>query len=156
MQWQQAARKRFIAWIAALLPVICALGNAMAAQSVAVQFIDGHSGKPIGQDKRVYVAFQQGPIRTILNLHTDRDGLVSFDVEGAKTFRVAAYGYASCGEQAVDAPLKEYPVDEVREDGLLTDNDCSGTLTRTRPTPGRLLYYVKRESRWDSFKKSPD
>jgi hypothetical protein len=131
------------------------LGKFAAAQSVIVQFVNGKSGKPIGPGKPIYVAFQSGPIRSILNLHTDDQGIVEFDVEGARTFRVAPIGYVPCGEQAVDAPLKDYSVEDVVNDGLLTKNTCpgnNGVAFKDQPQPGRLVYFVKKESPWESFK----
>jgi len=125
-------------------------GNFASAQNVSVQFLQGKNGKPVGPGKGIYVAFQSGPIRSILNLHTDYQGVVQFDVEGAKTFRVAPFGYVTCGEQAFHAPLKDYSVDDVVNDGLLTRNNC-GTFD-SQPQPGRLLYFVKKESSSETFK----
>ena len=136
------------------LTLILLVATSLAAQPVTVQFLYGKNGKPVGAGKAVYVAFQGTVTRNILNLHTDDQGSVQFDVEGAKTFRVVPTGYATCGEQAVDAPLKEYSVDEVLSDGLLTRNTCeknNDVSYDDRPRPGKLLYFVKRES-WESYK----
>lgn len=151
MKLDRPWRRRFaVRRFAVVLLAAWGLGNFAAAQSVSVQFLNGKSGKPIGEGKRIYVAFQSGPIRSILNLHTDYQGVVQFDVESAKTFRVAPFGYVTCGEQAFDAPLKDYAVDDVVNDGLLTRNNC-GTFD-SQPQPGRLVYFVKRESSSDTFK----
>jgi hypothetical protein len=140
--------------VALILLAGSSLGLGAAAQSVAVQFLNGSNYKPT-KGKRIYVAFQNGPIRTVLNLHTDDEGVVAFDVEGAKTFRVAPFGYVPCGEQNVNAPLKEYSVEEVVNDGLLTRNTCpgsNGAAFKDDPQPGRMVYFVKKESEWESFK----
>jgi hypothetical protein len=151
MKLELPSRRRFpIRRVAVIILAACGLGSVVAAQSVTVQFVNGKNGKPVGNGKRIYVAFQNGPIRTILNLHTDNEGAVQFDVEGAKTFRVAPIGYVTCGEQAVDAPLKDYSVDDVVNDGLVTRNNC-GTFD-SQPQPGRMLYFVKKESPSESFK----
>ncbi len=134
--------------------LILMAASSLAAQSVTVQVLNGKNGKPVGPGKRVYVAFQGTVTRNILNLHTDDQGKVEFDVEGAKTFRVVPTEYATCGEQAFDAPLKDYSVDEVLNDGLVTRNLCesnNGVAFDDRPQPGKLLYFVKRET-WESYK----
>jgi hypothetical protein len=136
--------------IAAIFVAACALQTIAAAQSVSVQFINGKNDKPVGEGKPIHVVFQSGSIRTILNLHTDPEGVVQFDVQGAKTFRVAPLGYIPCGEQAVDAPLKDYSVEDVEDDGLVTRNTCG--ISNRQSQPGRMLYFVKRESPTESFK----
>jgi hypothetical protein len=155
MKFNFLSRKLFSTSRAAILLLVASgLGNALMAQSVVVQFLKGKSGKPVGPGQRVYVAFQGGLIRTILNLHTDDQGIVEFDVEGAKTFRVAPIGYVTCGEQAFDAPLKDYSVDDVVNDGLLTRNTCgknNNAVLNIRVQPGKLLYFVKYQT-WESFK----
>ena len=141
--------------VALILLAAWSLALSVAAQSITVQFLNGSSYKPVSQGKRIYVAFQNGPIRTVLNLHTDNQGVVVFDVEGAKTFRVAPFGFVPCGEQKVDEPLKDYSVDELENDGLLTRNTCpgnNGATFKDDPQPGRMVYFVKKESPWESFK----
>jgi len=79
------------------------LNSKVTAQSVTVQFLNGRSGKPIKKEERVWVCFDCKTVRRILDFHTDKQGTVQFDADGAKTFQVSPVGYIPCGEQPLDA-----------------------------------------------------
>jgi hypothetical protein len=131
------------------LPLIimsaCVCSTALAAQTVLVQLVNGRSGKPVGKDKSVHVVFDTGQIRHLLNLHTDAQGIVEFDAQGAKEFKVAPVEYAPC-DQPASAATKDYSVADITNDGLVTFNDCA--QSSPQPVPGRLIYLVKPGSRW--------
>ena len=132
---------------------ICMCDIGATAQTVLVQFRNGHSGKPIGNGKLIHVIFVTGDVHHFLNLHTDAQGMVEFDAQGASEFKVNPVEYAPCDEPT-SAATKNYSVAEVTNDGLVTFNDC-GQLSPP-PVPGRIIYFVKSQSRWDLLKKSPD
>jgi len=101
-----------------LLPTIFSGGTANA-QSVTVQFLNGRNGKPIPKGVRIWAYFNNETGRHILDLHTDRQGEVQVDTNGAKTFQVSPVGYIPCGEQPVGSPPRDYAIDEILKTGLL-------------------------------------
>lgn len=117
------------------------LNSTVTAQSVTVKFLNGQSGKPIKKGERVWVCFDCKTVRRILDFHTDKQGTVQFDADGAKTFQVNLVGYPACGEQPTGAPAPNYLIDEILKNGLVTRNDC-GHLD-SEPLRGRLLYFVR-------------
>jgi len=120
------------------------------ADLIRVQFLNGRTGKPIAQGRRIWVYFNNRAGRQIVDLHTDSQGTVQFESDGAKTFQANPVGYLSCGEQPVGSSPRDYPIDEVLKTGLLTRNDC-GNLN-TEPLRGRLVYFVKPASGWQLFR----
>jgi hypothetical protein len=132
-----------------LLPTIL-FGNTANAQWVTVQFLNGRNGKPIAKGGRVWVYFNNETGRHILDLHTDGQGEVQFDANGAKTFQVSPVGYIPCGEQPVGSSPRDYAIDEILKTGLLTKNDC-GPI-KAEPIRRRLLYFARRASWWELFK----
>lgn len=120
------------------------------SQTISVQLLNGQNGKPIKKGIRIWAYFNNDAGRHILDLHTDREGQVQFDVNGAKTFQVSPVGYVPCGEQPIGSSARDYAVAEVLRTGLLTANDC-GRLS-TEPIRGRLSYFVKPASWWELFK----
>lgn len=126
------------------------LGNTAGSQTVSVHFINGQSGKPLKKGIRIWAYFNDRSGRQILDLHTDQEGEVHFDVNGAKTFQVSPVGYIACGEQPVGSAARDYAVAEIMRAGVLTTNDC-GHLG-TEPIRGRLSYFVKPASWWQLFK----
>jgi hypothetical protein len=133
-----------------LLPLMFFFGGTANAQSMKVQLLNGRTGKPISKGRRIWVYFNNSAGRQILDLHTDSQGVIEFETRGAKTFQVSPVGYIPCGEQPVGAPARDYPIDEILENGLLTKDDC-GHLN-AEPLRGRLLYFVKPASGWELFK----
>jgi hypothetical protein len=144
-------RKLYTALAAVLMLMSVTLfGSLAAAQQVTVQFLKGRSGKPIRKGERISVYFVTENRRRILDLHTDKQGTVQFDADGAETFEVTAVGYIACGEQPIGAPAHKYPVSEILKSGLLTQNNC-GHLN-SEPIRGRLQYFVRPASWWELFK----
>ncbi len=133
--------------------MVCLLNSIAVAQTVTVQFVNGRNGKPIGKGKAVHVIFFIAPIRHLLSLHTDEEGKVEFEIEGATDFKVSPVGYVACGELSGEA-MKDYSVADVADAGLVTANNCGNTVSQ--PVPGRLIYFVKPGSRVDELKKYPD
>ena len=127
--------------------------SALAAQTVVVQLVNGRNDKAVGKGEAVHVVFNTGAIRHLLNLHTNAQGEVEFDAQGATEFKVMPVEYAPC-DQPSSAVQAVYSVAEVTNDGLVTFNDCA-QLSR-QPVPGRLIYFVKPDSRWERTKKSLD
>lgn len=120
------------------------------AQLVSVQFINGRNGKAVKKGERVWVYFDNGKGRQILDLHTDSQRAVQFDAGGATTFQVSAVGFVPCGEQPVGVPARNYSIEDVLKHGLLTKNDC-GHLN-AEPLRGKLLYFVRPATGWELFK----
>jgi hypothetical protein len=120
------------------------------AQLVTVQFLKGKNGKPIKRGTRVWSYFNNKSGRQILEMHTDREGIIRFDAGGAESFEVSVVGFVPCGEQPVGAPAREYSVEKVLRDGLLTTNNC-GKLN-SEPLSGKLLYFVRPATAWELFK----
>ena len=131
------------------LPTIF-LGSAADAQSVTVQFLNGRNGKPIAKGVRIWAYFNNETGRHILDLHTDVQGEVQFDTNGAKTFQVSPVGYVPCGEQPVGSSPRDYAIDEILKTGLITRNNCG--RINAEPLHGRLSYFVRRATWWELFK----
>ena len=132
-----------------LLPTIFSGGTANA-QSVTVQFLNGRNGKPIPKGVRIWAYFNNETGRHILDLHTDRQGEVQVDTNGAKTFQVSPVGYIPCGEQPVGSPPRDYAIDEILKTGLLTENNCGHV--NAEPLRGKLIYFVRPAGWWELFK----
>jgi hypothetical protein len=135
--------------IVALLPASFLFVVPALAQTVVVQIINGHSGKPMVKT-RVYVGFDDLKGRQPLDLTTNRDGEVQFESGGAHTFQVRVVGAVACGEQPVGSPWRSYSIAETLKIGLLTQNNCGHG--NYEPLPGRLLYFVRRATWWELFK----
>jgi hypothetical protein len=129
--------------IVPLLLWICCMCQTMFAQSVAVQIVDGRSGKPIGKGRVVHIAFASASFQTILTLHTNSQGEVQFDAEGAKAFSAGVVGYLPCSDKGVGTLPESYAVSDVLQSGSASSNDC-GQLSH-RIGAGSLVYFVKRE-----------
>jgi hypothetical protein len=136
------------------MAVIAVLATALSAyataQLVSVQFISGRSGRVVKKGVRVWVHFDNGKGREILDLRTDSQGVIQFDAGGATTFQVSAVGFVPCGEQPIGVPARNYSVEDVLKHGLLTKNEC-GTL-HSEPLRGRLSYFVRPATWWELFK----
>ncbi len=124
------------------------LSHTAVAQSVIVQVMDGRSGKPVKNGTAVQIAFPDETIHRMLRLHTDREGIVEFDAEGAKDLQVGAVGYVSCHEGHSDTTAEKFSVDQIVQDGLVGLNHCGQALAQ--PKPGRLLYFVKPQKNWEN------
>jgi hypothetical protein len=111
---------------------------AAKAQTISVQFLNGKNGKAIKKGVRIWAYFNNDTGRHILDLHTDQDGEIRFDTNGAKTFQVSLVGYVPCGEQPIGSPAQDYAVADTLRTGLLTRNDCG--YMDAEPIRGRLLY----------------
>jgi hypothetical protein len=127
----------------------CALCSAASAQPIAVRLLDGKTGKPRSK-VRVYIVLGDPSQQHTLDLKTDRDGDVSFDPSGEKTFQVRPIGEVSCGEQPIGAPIRDYSIDQVVLSGLVTTNDC-GQLS-LEPIRGRLTYLVRTATWMELFR----
>ena len=132
-----------------LVPTIF-FDSAAKAQSVTVQFLSGRNGRPVAKGVRIWAFFNNESGRHILDLHTDGQGQVEFDANGAKTFQVSPVGYIDCGERPVGSSPRDYAIDEILKAGLLTRNDCGHI--NAEPLRGRLLYFVRRATWWELFK----
>lgn len=132
-----------------LLPTIF-FGITANAESVTVQFLKGRNGKPIAKGVRVWAYFNNETGRHILDLRTDRQGEVQFDSNGAKTFQVSSVGYIPCGEEPIGSPPRDYAIDELRENGLLTKNNCG--RINAEPLRGKLKFFVRPATWWELFK----
>ena len=136
------------------LVVIAVLATSLSvyarAQLVSVQFINGKNGKVVKKGARVWVYFDNGKGRQILDLHTDSQGVVQFDAGGATTFQVSAVGFVPCGEQPIGVPARNYSVEDVLNHGLLTKNECGTVLSE--PLRSRLVYFVRPATWWELFK----
>lgn len=132
-----------------LMPIIFSC-TAAHAELVTVLFLRGRNGKPVSKGVRVWVHFNNGTGKHILDLHTDQHGEIQFEPDNAITFQVSPVGYIACGEQPLGSPVRDYPVGDILKTGLLTRNDC-GRLD-VEPLKGRLLYFVRPASWWELFK----
>jgi len=130
--------------IVALSLGVCCLCHQVLAQSVAVQILDGRTGKSIGKGRIVHVAFTIAPVHTMLTLHTNQQGEIRFDAEGLKTFSLGVVGYLPCSDKGVGSVPESFAVNEILKDGSASSNDC-GQLN-PQISPGSLIYFVKRES----------
>lgn len=113
-------------WEPLILPaalMVCAFSSSAWSQTVVVQIINGRNGKPVPK-ARVYVGFDDLRSRQTLDLTTDRQGLIQFETNGAKTFQIHPVGEVACGEQPVGAPSRDYSIDQILREGVLTQNDC--------------------------------
>jgi hypothetical protein len=130
--------------------VMCILLGGMAwGQPVTVRIINGRNGKPLPK-VRVYIGFDDLKGRQSLDLTTDAQGELQFEANGAKTIQVHPVGEVTCGEQPVGAPYRNYSIEEILKDGLLTKNDCSHISAE--PLRGKLLYFVRPATGWELFK----
>jgi hypothetical protein len=135
--------------IVMLLPTVF-FGGTDNTPSVTVQFLNGRNGTPIAKGVRIWAYFNNETGRHILDLHTDRQGEVQFDTNGAKTFQVSPVGYIPCGEQPVGSSPRDYAIDEILKTGLLTRNTCG--RINAEPLRGRLSYFVRPATWWELFK----
>jgi len=143
---RSAAGGRVILSVALL---VCALSGAACCQTVTVQIINGRNGKPISK-VRVYIAFDDLKSRAPLDLNTNQQGIIQFETNGAKTFQVHPVGEVTCGEQPIGTPHRNYSIEEILKNGILTQNNC-GNPTVEAPR-GRLVYFVRRATGWELFK----
>ncbi len=118
-------------------------------QSIVVRVVNGHNGKPLA-NVRVYVGFDDSKGRQPLGLTTNALGEVQFEANGAKTIQVHPVGEVTCGEQPIGASYRDYSIEEILKEGLLTKNDC-GHLN-AEPLRGKLLYFVRPAKWWELFK----
>lgn len=132
--------------VASTIAALWALSPLGSAQSIMVQVLNGKNGKPVREGTAVRIVFANSPDRRTLGLHTDRQGEVEFDAEGAKDFQISATGYAACKEQRAATAPTNYSVDEILDTGSRSGNHCGQAYPETQP--GRLLYFVKPEAGW--------
>jgi hypothetical protein len=118
------------------------------AQSVIVRVLDGRSGKPVKNGTTIQIAFPDETVHRMLRLHTDREGIVEFDAEGAQDLQVGAVGYVSCHEGQGDTTAEVFSVEQIVEDGLVGSNHCGPALAQ--PQPGRLVYFVRPQNKWSN------
>jgi hypothetical protein len=116
------------------------MNSVASAQTVAVRLLNGKNGKPL-EHYRVYVILGDPRAQHSLDLKTDREGEVQFDPGEAKTFQVRPIGTVACGEQRIGAPDRDYSVDEVLKEGVVTKNDCGSFYPE--PTRGRLIFLAR-------------
>jgi len=87
------------------------------AQIISVQFLNGKNGKAIKKGVRIWAYYNNDSGKRIIELHTDQDGEIHFDSNGAKTFQVSPVGYIPCGEQPVGSSARDYAVSDVLTTG---------------------------------------
>jgi hypothetical protein len=119
------------------------------SQALVVQIIDGRNGKPITK-ARVYIGFDDLRSRQVLDPTTDRQGIIQFETNGAKTFQVHPIGDVACGEQPVGSPSRDYSIDRVLKEGILTQNECGHSNAEAQR--GRLVYFVRPATNSELFK----
>jgi hypothetical protein len=136
VQTQQPRCKRLIA----LLITLFSCASAASGQIVVVQVINGRNGKPIPK-VRVYIGFDDLKGRQPLDMRTDSQGKIQFDTNGSKTIQVHSVGEIACGDQPKGVPYRDYALDDIVKNGLVTLNNCG----RFNPEPlrGRLVYIVR-------------
>lgn len=133
----------------ALLLLFTPSGSARDQTTVVVQFMNGRSGKPMVKVK-VYIGIDDAKERKTLDLTTDLQGRVEFEIEEAKTFQVHPVGLVACGEQPKGSRYRDYSIAEILRAGLVTRNDCG--RANAEPLRGRLLYFARPASWWELFK----
>jgi len=141
-----ACRSSFVTRV---LAVSIIFSDIALGQSIVVQLVNGHDGKPLAR-VRVYVGFDDLKGRQPLDLTTDALGEVQFEAKGAQTIQVHPVGEVTCGEQPTRAPYSNYSIEEILKEGLLTKNNC-GHLN-AEPLRGKLLYFVRPAKWWELFK----
>jgi hypothetical protein len=129
--------------------MISAFNSAAWCQTVVVQIMNGRSGKPAPK-VRVYIGFDDLKSRQSLDLTTNRQGVIQFETDGAKTFQVHPVGEVACGEQPVGAPSRDYSIEDILKAGILTQNNCGHSTAEARR--GRLVYFVRPATGWELFK----
>lgn len=118
-------------------------------ETIVVKLSNGKNGKPLAHF-RVYIVFGDPKAQDLLNLKTDHEGEVRFEVGDAKTFQVRPVGAVACGEQPIGAPYRDYSIDDVLKQGIVTQNSCG----RFSPGPirGQITYLVRPASWSELFR----
>ena len=118
----------------------CMLCGSASAEEISVRLVHGKTGKPQAKI-RVYIVLGDPKQQQVLDLTTDRDGVIRFDPRSVRSFQVRAIGEVPCGEQPVGAPNRDYAVDKILSSGVVTLNDCG--RSSVEPIRGRLTYFVR-------------
>jgi hypothetical protein len=127
----------------------CVLCSAAYAQSISVRLLDGKTGKPKSKF-RVYIVLGNPKLQHTLDLSSDQHGYVRFNSGTEKTFQVRAVGVVTCGEQPLGVPLRDYSVDEVFRNGLVTVNDCGHLVPEA--IRRQLTFLVRNATMTDLFR----
>lgn len=127
---------------------VCMLTSGALAQPIIVKIMSGKNRKP-QQHIRVYVVLGDSKAGHTLDLKTDREGAIQFEVGDIKTFQVRPVGEVACGEQPIGSPTRDYSVEETVRSGIVTANDC-GHLA-PEPIRGQLTYLVRSASFGELF-----
>jgi hypothetical protein len=137
-------------WLASLWVVLIgSICNAASAQTVVAKLLDGHNRKPKAHF-RVYIVLGVPRAQRTLDLKTDREGEVHFDVSGAATFQVRPVGVVACGEQPIGTPIRDYSVADVLAHGIVTKNECGDFAPE--PLRGQIVYLVRSATKLEMFR----
>jgi hypothetical protein len=150
---QSPSRKQIFVRNVLLLLLLGSLFSVDAdAQTIVVKFLNGHNGKPFANE-RVWVYFSDPKAKEPFDLKTDREGKVQFESNGAKTFEVTGVGLTPCiaqTEQLKNEAHRDYSIQEVLAQGIVTRNDCGHT--NLEPQRGQLTIVVRHATSWELFK----
>lgn len=127
--------------LAALLCIGLFLINArtVQCQMIRVQLLNGKTGRPIKKAK-LQIAYLNSNLDAFQEI-TDKDGLISFNSRGEKSFAVTTLFNIDCGEQAPGGAERTYAVNTILLEGIVTHNTCG--KRRAEPVHGKLIFYVR-------------
>jgi len=115
---------------------------------IRVQLLYGKTGKPVKKAK-VQIGYMDSK-RDAFQEITDKDGIISFDSRGEKSFAVTTLFNINCGEQVPGGPEPTYAIGTIMSAGIVTHNTCG--KRRAEPVPGNLIYYVRAASWLELFR----
>jgi hypothetical protein len=136
-------------WFAWVVFLAMLFSNVATAQPVIVQLVNGRNGKPVAKVK-VYISIDESNGYPYSTFHTNRQGEVQFESNGARTFQVTFVGQVDCGERIARKANPNYSVAETLMTGLRTENNCGAY--NPEPVPGRLIYIVRPATFWELFR----
>ncbi len=106
-----------------------------AQHIVKIKIINARTNKPV-TDEKLNVALRVDQIGSVA-MPTDKDGVIEVKTGDATTIRILSNMYADCrsrGELYTD-----YPITEIRNNGITTGNLCSDA--RPKAKPGELILF---------------
>jgi hypothetical protein len=133
---------------------------AAQTQELRIRVLDGRSGRPISKEQvNVWIGNIPatsgfgGKDGTAFLLSTDKSGEAALPiaVNHKEWIEIETDYYFDCRPFRRNATRPTYPVKEVLQSGIVTDNTCG--KFRAEPRHGELTFIVRHLHWWESFKR---
>lgn len=116
---------------------------------VTIKIIDARNNRPI-TDEKLNVALRENQIGSVA-MPTDKNGVIDVTTGTASIIRILSNMYADCRPRG--ELYKNYPIAQIRENGITTGNLCSDA--RPQPKPGELILFEIPRTFIPSYPKPP-